>query len=225
MILCCSLLMSVALTRAHAQQDPQVRVEMSADRNQLSVNENVTVRIYVQTHGSGQPDIEVPEFEGFQVIQRAVQRPMQFSFGFGNSQPVVTSTTQYTFVLAPMGPGTFKIPPVKVTLGQRVFDSKSLALTVTGQAPQAGQNPQNQAQPDDTAANSGQPRQVPLSGGSVPVTGFHSTMDSPDSVRRVAPPTSTMTTISATIASSHHRTARPACACCVESPVIDAALE
>ena len=113
--LCCSLLLSVALTRAHAQQEPQVRVEMSADRNQLSENENVTVRVYVQTHGSGQPDIEVPEFEGFQIIQRAVQRPMQFSFGFGNSQPVVTSTTQYTFVLAPMGPGTFKIPPVKVS--------------------------------------------------------------------------------------------------------------
>lgn len=155
----CSLLCSVAL--AHAQQEPQVRVEMSADRNQLSANENVTIRVYVQTHGAGQPDIEVPEFEGFQIIQRAVQRPMQFSFGFGNSQAVVTSTTQYTFVLAPMGPGTFKIPPVKVSLGQRVFTSKPLALTVTGQAAQPNQP---QAAPDDVQQ---QPRQMPLGGGTI----------------------------------------------------------
>jgi len=156
----CSLLCSFALTRAYAQQEPQVRVEMSADRNQLSGNENVTIRVYVQTHGAGQPDIEVPEFEGFQIIQRAVQRPMQFSFGFGNSQPVVTSTTQYTFVLAPMGPGTFKIPPVKVSLGQKVFTSKPLALTVTAQAAQPNQQ---QAAPDDVQ----QPRQLPLGGGTI----------------------------------------------------------
>jgi hypothetical protein len=156
----CGLLWSAALTRAHAQQEPQVRVEMSADRNQLSATENVTVRVYVQTHGAGQPDIEVPEFEGFQIIQRAVQRPMQFSFGFGNSQPVVSSTTQYTFVLAPTGPGTFKIPPVKVSLGQRVFTSKSLALTVTGQVAQPNQQ---QAAPDDVQ----QPRQQPLGGGTI----------------------------------------------------------
>jgi len=164
----CSLLCSVALTRAHAQQEPQVRVEMSADRNQLSANENVTIRVYVQTHGAGQPDIEVPEFEGFQIVQRAVQRPMQFSFGFGNSQPTVTSTTQYTFVLAPMGPGTFKIPPVKVSLGQRVFTSKSLALTVTGQAAQPNQQ---QPAPDDVQqqppGQAGQPRQYPLGGGTI----------------------------------------------------------
>lgn len=160
--LLCSLLCSAALTRAFAQQEPQVRVEMSADRNQLSVNENVTVRVYVQTHGAGQPEIEVPEFEGFQIIQRAVQRPMQFSFGFGNSQPVVTSTTQYTFVLAPMGPGTFKIPPVKVSLGQRVFTSKPLALTVTGQA---GQPNQPQAAPDDQQQQP--PQQHSLSGGTI----------------------------------------------------------
>lgn len=160
--LCSCLSAFVALPCAHAQQEPQVRVELSADRNQLTVNENVTIRVYVQTHGAGQPEIEVPEFEGFQIIQRAVQRPMQFSFGFGNSQPTVTSTTQYTFVLAPMGPGTFKIAPVKVSLGQRVFQSKALALTVTGQAAQPGQ----QQAPDDTTQPNA-PRQVPLSGGTI----------------------------------------------------------
>ena len=38
------------------------------------------------------------------------------------------------------------------------------------------------------------------SGGSTPVTGFHSTIESPDSVSRVAPPTTSVSTISAATA-------------------------
>src|SRR5262245_48550604 len=41
----------------------------------------------------------------------------------------------------------------------------------------------------------------------MPVTGFHSTMESPDSVSRVAPPTSTISAISVATPISHQRTA------------------
>lgn len=167
---CCALLFAaVALPTARVQaqqgQAPQVRVELSADRKELTVNDNVAVRVYVQAQGQGQPDIEVPEFEGFQVVQRAVQRPMQFSFGFGQAAPVVTSTTQYTFVLVPIAPGTFKIPPVRVTFGQRVFQSQPLVLTVTGQAgaqPSAATPAQGQPQQPAAAA---QPAQAPQATG------------------------------------------------------------
>src|SRR5258705_363505 len=47
-----------------------------------------------------------------------------------------------------------------------------------------------------------------FSGGTTPVTGFHSTIDRPDSVSRVAPPTTSVTNISAATASSQRRTAR-----------------
>src|SRR5689334_8475264 len=43
------------------------------------------------------------------------------------------------------------------------------------------------------------------SGGMVPVTGFHSTIDNPDSVSRVAPPTTTIRKISPATASSQTR--------------------
>src|SRR5262249_5249145 len=45
-------------------------------------------------------------------------------------------------------------------------------------------------------------------GGRTPVTGRHSTIDSPESVSRVAPPTITMSTSRAAIALSHSRIAR-----------------
>ncbi len=43
-------------------------------------------------------------------------------------------------------------------------------------------------------------------GGSTPITGFHSVMDRPDWVRRVAPPTTTMAKMQAATAHSHPRT-------------------
>src|SRR5258708_913057 len=46
------------------------------------------------------------------------------------------------------------------------------------------------------------------SGGTAPVTGFHSTIESPDSVSRVAPPTSTMANTSEATHHSHTPTAR-----------------
>src|SRR5262249_7703397 len=48
------------------------------------------------------------------------------------------------------------------------------------------------------------------SGGTTPVTGFHSTMERPDSVSRLAPPTITVTNIKAATASSQSLTARRA---------------
>lgn len=140
LLLCCAVAShSASAAVAQAQAQPTLRVEMSADRKDLGIGDQVAVRILVQAQGAGQPDVEVPEFEGFQVVQRSVQRPMQFSFGFGQAAPVVTSTTQYTFVLVPMGAGTFKIPPVRVTFGQRVYQSQPLILKVTGQAAAPGQ--------------------------------------------------------------------------------------
>jgi hypothetical protein len=155
--LCCA-----RASRARAD----VRVEMTADRTQVSMSDHIAVRITVQTQGSSQPEIEVPEFEGFQIVQRSVQRPMQFSFGFGQNAPVVTSSTQYAFVLAPMGPGKFKIPPVRVSYGKQVYQSTGLELTVTGtpgqplpsgQASQPSASAQQGAPP--TAAGDAQPAQ------------------------------------------------------------------
>ncbi len=149
----------VALLAVAASARADVRVEMTADRASLGLGDQVAVRISVQSQGKSQPEITIPDFEGFQITQRAVQRPMQFSFGFGQNQPVVTSSTQYTFVLAPLAPGTYKIPPVKVTVGKDQFQSQPLTLTVTGiggvpgqpQNPAAQQEPQADPQPQADA--------------------------------------------------------------------------
>src|SRR4029077_16462985 len=49
-----------------------------------------------------------------------------------------------------------------------------------------------------------------VNGGSAPVTGFHSTMDKPDSVSRVAPPTTTISAIRLATRNSQRRRPRGA---------------
>jgi hypothetical protein len=134
-----------------------VRVEMTSDRTTLGVGDQTVVRISVQAEGTSQPEITLPEFEGFQITQRAVQRPMQFSFGFGQNQPVVTSSTQYTFVLQPLGPGTFTIPPVKVVYGKNTFQSQPLTFTVTGGGGVPGAQGNNAQQPQSMQRSQGRP--------------------------------------------------------------------
>src|ERR1700730_1558634 len=47
-----------------------------------------------------------------------------------------------------------------------------------------------------------------LNGGAIPITGFHSTIESPDRVNRVAPPTITIAKTSPATVSSHNRIPR-----------------
>ncbi len=139
-----------------ARADGAVRVQMGADRTDASLTDNIVVQISVQVQSNEEPRIEVPQFEGFQIVQRGMQRPMSFSIGFGQAAPTVTSATNYTFVLQPAAAGRFQIPPARATLGGRTYASQPLTITVhagAGQQAQAAQpaqpgqdpNAQNQA--------------------------------------------------------------------------------
>lgn len=148
------LLACIALA-CSSRAEAQVRVQMTADRTEVALTDNVVVQIAVQTQSSEQPRIEVPDFDSFQVVQRAVQRPMSFSFGFGQNAPTVTSSTNYTFVLQPVAAGRFQIAPVRVTVGGKTYASQGLTIVVrapTGQPGQPGQPSQPQAAPGDADA-------------------------------------------------------------------------
>ena len=96
------LLLVPALARA------EVRVDVQPDRKQLAIGERMTVRITVQTEGSGQPEVVLPDFDGFEILSQQVQRPMQFSFNFGQ-RAVFRSSSIYTYVLSPLRGGTLRI--------------------------------------------------------------------------------------------------------------------
>jgi hypothetical protein len=151
----------ICCEKAHAQ----VSVEMTTDRTRISADETVVVQIRVEANGGEEPDIEVPPFDNFEIVQQNVSRPMQFSFSFGSNrgaQRVFRSTTQYVFVLRPLKEGTFVIPPVRVTAAGQTYKSRSMTVVVgRGSSPQpsGAQPPGAQSDPAQPADNSAQSKQ------------------------------------------------------------------
>jgi hypothetical protein len=131
----------------------QVTASMSVDRSQLSLGEAFTLQISVESSGIHSPDIELPSLDAFEVLQRQVSRPMQFSFSFGSrSERVVRSSTIYTFVLRPQMKGRITIQPVRVKLGDKLYQSRPLTVMVG-----AGSTAPSPGQPGDPGAIPGEP--------------------------------------------------------------------
>jgi hypothetical protein len=107
-----------------------LRLEVRTDRQALSLDDTLTLQITVQSQGTGSPRVEMPELEGFEVMSRQVQQPMQFSFSFGN-RATVQSSTIYSFVLQPTRVGALTIKPVRAELDGVVKTSRAITITVS----------------------------------------------------------------------------------------------
>jgi hypothetical protein len=134
--------LAFALAFAPAAASAEVRLDVRAEPTVLALHDRLTLQVSVQTRGMGSPDIELPELEGFEIVSRQVQRPMQFSFSFG-AQATVQSSTIYTFVLQPLREGRIVIKPVRVSLDGKVESSQPIAISVAG----SGQAPPGAAPP------------------------------------------------------------------------------
>jgi hypothetical protein len=148
----------------------QVSVQMTADRDRITIDDVVTVHIKIESAGMGSPDEELPPFDGFEIVRRSVSRPMSFSFSFGTgrgAQRVVRSSTEYTFVLRPLALGRIEIPAVVARAGGKSYRSRPLTIAVEGgsgiQPPSTGPGP---AAPEPAQANPDQQPAVPIEGAS-----------------------------------------------------------
>lgn len=138
----------------------QVTVTMRADRTQVSSDEAFTLEIRVEASGVHSPDVQLPSLDAFEILQRQVSRPMQFSFSFGSrSERVVRSSSIYTFVLRPQMQGRITIQPVKVKVDDRQYQSQPLTVIVgkSGAAPPAGAAPQDPSAPSTDTPEAAQP--------------------------------------------------------------------
>lgn len=143
-----SLAMLAVLVAAPSPALAELQVQMTADRNAVALGDRVVVQIQVSTRSLDRPDITLPEFHGFEVIQQSVQRPTHFSFGLGGGQQV-RSSVHYTFVLTATQEGQVVIEPVIAVMGKERVRSQPLTITVTP-AGAAGPQP-GAAQPPVTA--------------------------------------------------------------------------
>src|SRR5262249_24546712 len=140
--LACAALVLSWLPAAIARAD--LKLDVRTDRTTLSLDDTLTVQITVQSQGTDQARVEIPPFDGFQLVSQQVQRPMQFSFSFG-AHATVQSSTIYVFVLQPLRQGQLMIRPVTAELDGKVQTSRQVQITVSGGAGQPQQQPDPQA--------------------------------------------------------------------------------
>lgn len=144
-----SLLMALALCFfLPAVAFADLKLDVRTDRTSMSLDDSLTLQVTVQSQGTDQPRIDLPEFDGFQVLSQQVQRPMQFSFSFG-SRAMIQSQTIYLFVLQPTRQGKITIKPVRAELDGAVKTSRPVEITVAGGA---GSVPGTSNTPNDSTA-------------------------------------------------------------------------
>lgn len=135
------LMLLCASTAARAE----VSVSMVANPTSVGVGGRVVLKIEVSTDEAANPSIQIPPFNGFEIVQRSVSRPMQFNFGTGGRK--VRSSSNYTFVLQALDPGTYTLQPVEVRVGNKRVRSQKATITVSGPSGQGAAAQPAQPQP------------------------------------------------------------------------------
>lgn len=110
----------------------QVTVSLIANATDVRVDDTFQIQISIESESLQNPDVTLPALDDFNVLQRQVSRPMSFSFSFGGRQQAVRSKTHYTFVVQPLREGRFTLRPVEARVGNQVFRSNPLTITVRG---------------------------------------------------------------------------------------------
>jgi hypothetical protein len=116
-----------------------IKLQVRVDRKSIALDDTLTLQVSVESRGSEAPDVTMPELEGFEIVSQQVQRPMQFSFNFGQGA-VVQSSIVYTYGLRPTRVGAITIKPIVAELAGERRATAPLTITVSqgsGSAPNA----------------------------------------------------------------------------------------
>jgi hypothetical protein len=129
----------------HAQVSAEI--VMRVDRTNVQVGEMVALEVRADVQNADNPQVELPDLTGFDVLARQVSSPVQFRFGSGGTQ-VIQATTIHRLTLRAREPGTFALRPAVVHAGRQQFASNPLTIVVGG-TPSTGPPQQQPPGPAD----------------------------------------------------------------------------
>jgi hypothetical protein len=145
--------LSIVLLPALALAD--IKLQARVDKKAMALDDVLTLQVSVESRGNEAPEVTMPELDGFEIVSQQVQRPMQFSFNFGQGA-VVQSQVIYTYGLRPTRVGNITIKPVAAELGGERRASAPITVAVSqgsGSAPSTpSPEPGASAQPEDPGA-------------------------------------------------------------------------
>jgi hypothetical protein len=125
-------LITILLWAAAALADPAV--ELTVDRTQAAVGEEITAQVTV-TGVRSAPEPQVEGLANFDVERGGTSTQVQIINGSA------AMSVAYNYLLVPKKAGTFTLGPAKVTVAGSALSSESIAIQVAAGAPQAAVAP------------------------------------------------------------------------------------
>lgn len=104
-------------------QAPEIEVSAVLDRKTATVDETVHLTIHVRGPGVRTPEIESPDFVGFEVLATSDRSSFRISAAAG---PVREFSREYTLRVTQAGDLT--IPPVRVNAGGQLYETDPIAF-------------------------------------------------------------------------------------------------
>ncbi len=130
------LLTVVVASGVAPADDPEL--SLVADRTSVAVGQDfaLTVEVSGRASGTGEPVIDgLDEF-------RVVSTGSSHSFSLSGTR--LEATTTFTYRVVPTRPGTFRVGPARLTIGDKTYISQTLDITVTA-TPSVPEQPQQPA--------------------------------------------------------------------------------
>lgn len=103
-----------------------VQISASVNTNNTSVGDYIQYTIEANQQGN----FTIPEFEGFKTI-RGGGTSTNSSISFINGKMTQSYTFSTSYILQPTKKGTFTIPPAKITVNGKTYQSNSVSINVS----------------------------------------------------------------------------------------------
>jgi hypothetical protein len=103
----------------------EMSIKAEVDKTRLTTDETLTYKITVTSSKENLPGLQIPKFEGFNVLSTTQSSTMEF---VGNS---IKAALIYTFVLAPADIGKLKIAASTIKINKQVYSTDTFEIEVT----------------------------------------------------------------------------------------------
>jgi len=134
-------LILLLFTTPAATGQEQITVSATLSSSALSIHE--AAKLTITVNGTRSAEVELPETEGFELIQRGSSR----QFNLINGQ--YSSSITFTCLLRAMRPGSFEIPAITISAEDQVLTTEPIPFTVSGSGSASGSG----AAPSKRSAN------------------------------------------------------------------------
>lgn len=102
----------------------QTSIKAEVDKISLTTDETLTYKLTVTSSEKKIPSPDLPKFEGFIVVSKA--QSSKVSFVKGNIKTVLI----YTYILAPIDIGRFKIEPSSIKIKDKTYSTEVFKIQV-----------------------------------------------------------------------------------------------